>query len=65
MKMDDIDDMKEEYTSEELGTGRRGKYLERYRSSKNIVVIDPDVAKVFPNAKAVNDALRDLIQKET
>ena len=35
----------------------RGKYFERYRASTNVVVLDPDVSKVFPNAEAVNQAL--------
>jgi hypothetical protein len=38
----------------------RGKYAERYAQGSNIVVLDPDVADVFPNAQAVNDALRAL-----
>jgi hypothetical protein len=32
------------------------------RESSNIVVLDPDVAEAFPNAQAVNDALRGLIE---
>jgi len=39
----------------------RGKYYERYRQGTNVVLLDPDVADVFPNAKAVNDALRMLV----
>ena len=39
----------------------RGKYYERYRASTNVVVLDPDVSKVFPNAEAVNQALRALV----
>jgi hypothetical protein len=38
----------------------RGKYYERYRASTNVVVLDPDVSEVFPNANAVNQALRAL-----
>lgn len=38
----------------------RGKYYERFKASSNVVVIDPDVSKVFPNAAAVNQALRVL-----
>jgi hypothetical protein len=38
----------------------RGKYYERYKASSNIVVLDPDVSEAFPNAEAVNDALRVL-----
>jgi len=39
----------------------RGKYYERYRQGTNVVLLDPDVADVFPNATAVNDALRMLV----
>ena len=38
--------------------GVRGKYAERYRQGTNIVVLDPDVARVFRTPKSVNDALR-------
>ena len=38
----------------------RGKFYERYKRSTNVVVLEPDVAKAFPNAEAVNGALRVL-----
>jgi len=38
--------------------GVRGKYAERYREGTNIVKLDEDVAKIFPDSKSVNDALR-------
>ena len=41
---------------------RRGKYTERYRAGTNLVLLEPDVAKVFPSEKAVNEALRLVIQ---
>jgi len=39
----------------------RGKSYERYRQGTNVVLLDPDVADVFPSAAAVNDALRMLV----
>ena len=36
----------------------RGKYAERYARGTNLVLLDPDDAQVFPNAEAVNSALR-------
>jgi len=39
----------------------RGKYYERYRQGTNVVLLDPDVAKVFRNADKVNGALRLLV----
>ena len=42
--------------------GVRGKYVSRYRAGTNVVVLDPDVAAAFPNADAVNRALRALLE---
>ena len=39
----------------------RNKYASRYAAGSAVVVLEPDVAAAFPNAKAVNDALRMLI----
>jgi hypothetical protein len=44
----------------DFSRGTRGKYAKRYRERSNVVVLDPDVARVFPNSKVVNDALRSL-----
>ena len=41
----------------------RGKYAPRYAEGTNVVVLDPDVAKVFRNSKKVN-SLRKLIRTE-
>jgi hypothetical protein len=41
-------------------SGVRGKYVTRYREGRNVVVLDPDIAEAFPNAEAVNRALRPL-----
>ncbi len=38
----------------------RGKYARRYAQGTNVVVLEPDVAKVFTNAEAVNRSLRAL-----
>jgi hypothetical protein len=40
----------------------RGKYIERLRTSSNVVVIDPEVTDLFPNAAEVNAALRSLAE---
>jgi len=40
--------------------GVRGKYTKRYARGSNVVRLEPDVAKVFPTAEAVNDSLRAL-----
>jgi hypothetical protein len=40
--------------------GLRGKYAKRYAKGSNVVVLDPDVAKVFTDGKSVNRSLRNL-----
>jgi hypothetical protein len=47
----------------DFSSGVRGKYVSRYRQGANVVVLDPDVAKVFPNSRSVNKALRELARK--
>jgi len=42
--------------------GARGKYAQRYPRGSNVVVLEPDVAKIFPNAEAVNSSLRSLAE---
>jgi hypothetical protein len=60
-KVKSSDELRPVYKREDLGAGVRGKYLEEYRKGTNLVLLSPDVAKVFPTEKAVNDALRSLI----
>lgn len=62
MKKAKSDELRPEYRREDLGPGVRGKYLESYRSGTNLILLSPDVAKAFPTEKAVNDALRALIE---
>jgi hypothetical protein len=52
-------DMQVEY---DFSRGVRGKYARRYAEGTNVVVLDPDVAKLFPNAEAVNSSLRSLAE---
>ncbi len=42
-----------------------GKYAKQYAEGTNIVVLDPDVAKVFPDSAAVNQALRQIIEQRS
>ena len=56
---DDVDTMLPEY---DFSKGVRGQTYKRYAEGTNIVVLDPDIAKVFPNSTAVNDALRVLVR---
>lgn len=49
------DDLRDHY---DFSGGVRGKYAARYAEGSNVVVLEPDVAKKFPTAEAVNQALR-------
>jgi hypothetical protein len=52
-------DLLDEY---DFSKGVRGKYAKRYAAGTNVVVLAPDVAAAFPNADAVNEALRALLK---
>ena len=52
--------MKKEY---DFSKGIRGKYAERFDKVTNLVLLEPEVAKYFPTAKAVNRALKSLISE--
>ena len=56
------DELRSEYDFAQMQGGIRGKYVERYRTGTNLVLLDPDVAQAFPNDAAVNEALRLLMQ---
>jgi hypothetical protein len=56
------DDLRPEYKRSDFGTLVRGKYAQRLIEATNVVVLDPQVAKAFPNDRAVNKALRGLLR---
>lgn len=53
----DPDTMRPEY---DFSTAVRGVTSKRYAEGTNVVLLDPDVAEIFPNARAVNEALRTI-----
>jgi len=55
------DELRSEYRRSDFGHLVRGKYAARVATETNIVVLEPEVAEVFPNDEAVNKALRGLI----
>ncbi len=57
-KMKNDPDLLEEY---DFSGGVRGKYAKRYAEGTNVVVVDPDVARFFPDHDSVNNALRHLV----
>jgi uncharacterized protein (DUF2336 family) len=54
------DDMSAEYDFSKMKLIGRGLYAERYRSGTNIVLLDRDVRKAFPDDRSVNEALREV-----
>ena len=56
--MNDDKELRPEYPADLIKSGVRGKYAARYRSGTNVVPIDPELSALFPDAEAVNKALR-------
>ena len=52
------DEMRPEY---DFSKGVRGKYAGKVVSGKSLVLLDPDVAKEFPDSESVNRALRAIL----
>jgi hypothetical protein len=48
----------------DFSQGERGKHARRYAQGTNVVVLEPDVAKVFRNSKTVNVSLRKLMRHQ-
>ncbi|MGO4882290.1 MAG: hypothetical protein ACLP59_15875 [Bryobacteraceae bacterium] len=56
-------ELRPEYDLKTLLKGaQRGKYAKRFQAGTNLVLLDADVRKVFRSERAVNDALRLVIQ---
>jgi hypothetical protein len=51
------EEMTEEY---DFNNGVRGKYIDRFKDGSNIIILDPDVAEIFKDSEAVNNALRTI-----
>jgi hypothetical protein len=61
--MGDLDDnLRPEYDLTKLSKPIRGKYVKRLGERKRLIVLEPDVARKFPDAQSVNDALRLLMK---
>lgn len=55
------DEILDEY---DLEGGVRGKYAERYARGTNLVLLDPDLAAIFPDSASVNRALREYVEQQ-
>lgn len=54
------DELRDEYDFASMTGGVRGKYAKQYHEGVKLIMLEPDVAKIFPDAKSVNEALRSL-----
>ena len=55
------DDLQPEYDLSRLQGGVRGKYYRQATAGTNLVLIEPELAEVFPDTESVNRALRLLV----
>ena len=55
-----VDELRPQYTSSDFPKLTRGKYVGKLRTSSNVIILDPELADLFPNSEAVNSALRSL-----
>ena len=51
-------DMREQYDLSQLKGGQRGKYYQRAAAGTNLVLVEPDLANLFPDSASVNRALQ-------
>lgn len=55
------DDLRAEYDLSQLSGGVRGKYYRRAMAGTKLVLIERELAEIFPDAESVNRALRLLV----
>ena len=57
------DELRPEYDLRQLlSASVRGKYAKRYYAGTNLVLLDPDIRKAFRSERAVNEALRLVLE---
>ena len=59
--MKKADEMRTEYRREDLGKGVRGKHYEEFKKGSNLILLTPELSKIFPTNEAVNTALSSLV----
>ena len=60
----ETDNLRQEYPEDLIKSGVRGKYAKRYREGTNVVLIDSDLHKLFPDSASVNKALREFVAQK-
>src|SRR5258708_7228589 len=58
------DELRPQYDFSKMKLVGRGIYAERYRSGTNLVLLEPDVRKAFPDDESVNEALRAIANRQ-
>ncbi|MCX7099118.1 MAG: hypothetical protein NTV43_14555 [Methylococcales bacterium] len=61
--MNNEDTLRPEYSAELIKSGIRGKYVNQYRESANLVIVEPDLHRLFPDSASVNHALRKFAEE--
>jgi hypothetical protein len=61
-KLNDDYELQEEYDLSQLPIMPKGRYAPERRVGRNLVVLEPDLARAFPSDEAVNRALRLILQ---
>ena len=59
--MKKTEEMRAEYRREDLGKGVRGKHHSAFQKGSNLVLLTPELAKIFPTNESVNAALESLV----
>lgn len=59
--MKKAEEMRTEYRREDIGKGVRGKHYAAFQKGSNLVLLTPELAKIFPTNEAVNSALESLV----
>ncbi len=61
--MNNEDTLRPEYSADLIKSGVRGKYVKSYQEGTNIVLLEPDLHKIFPDSESVNRALRKFAEE--
>lgn len=55
------EEMRREYKRSDFKKLERGKFYQKVVAESNVVILEPKVAKAFPNSAIVNQTLNDLL----
>jgi hypothetical protein len=62
IKQEDDYELREEYDLSKMTVLPKGRFDPKRRIGSNVVVLEPEIAKAFPNDEAVNEALRLILE---